>query len=97
MTTPAPALPDLGPLEVFDPPANLASCTVTLRLPIGDTSLHVDLIEVEVDDSGRLARVIGPNATGRVEAILGIYEIDDPQTLSWAGRRWLVLTDPYER
>ena len=98
MTTSLPPLPDCGPLELFDPTtASLADNRVVARFPIGDSLLHIELVEVELDDTGRLAKVIDPALRELAWSVLDLNHNPDPQTLSWAGRHWLVMTDPYMR
>ncbi len=70
---------------------------VLAQLAIGDTELHVEFVEVEVNASGKVVGYVSDRCAERVSAILHLNDNYDPQPLQWAGRHWLVLTDPVGR
>lgn len=57
---------------------------------------HVGFHEVEVDEAGRVTRVLS-DAEHQVSTVLNISECYRPVPVEVAGRWWLVFADPYDR
>jgi len=67
------------------------------QLPVGDTTLYLELIAVAADRDGRVTAACDPAHQYRIDALLAANDNPDPQPLHWAGRTWLVLGDPAAR
>lgn len=91
-----PPTPQIGTLQLSEMPQD--DGYILAQLPIGDTTLHVELIEVEVDAGGKVLDYVCRDYGERASAIpFHLNDNPDPEPLRWAGSHLLVLTDPVSR
>lgn len=70
---------------------------VLALLDIGGSYLSIEFVAVTTNEAGRVTGTKDPDFQERTDTVLLANDNRDPSTLEWAGRHWLVFSDPVGR